>query len=111
MGRNETPSAKGLYDPRHEHDSCGVGFIAHLKGHKSHQLVTDGITALEHLNHRGACGCEVNTGDGAGVLIQVPHEFFMHECASLSIRLPGRGHYGAGLFFASRDERARAQAM
>src|SRR3990172_7581985 len=87
MGRN----TKGLYDPSHEHDSCGVGFIAHLKGHKSHQLVADGITALEHLNHRGACGCEVNTGDGAGVLIQVPHEFFMHECASLSIRLPGRG--------------------
>jgi len=86
MGGN----TKGLYDPRHEHDSCGVGFIAHLKGHKSHQLVEDGITALEHLNHRGACGCEVNTGDGAGVLIQVPHEFFMHECASLSIRLPGR---------------------
>src|SRR3990170_548063 len=111
VGRNETPSAKGLYDPRHEHDSCGVGFIVHLKGQKSHQLVEDGITALEHLNHRGACGCEVNTGDGAGVLIQVPHEFFMHECASLGIRLPGRGHYGAGLFFASRDERARTQAM
>src|SRR3990172_7476423 len=111
VGRNEAPSAKGLYDPRHEHDSCGVGFIVHLKGQKSHQLVEDGITALEHLNHRGACGCEVNTGDGAGVLIQVPHEFFMHECASLGIRLPGRGHYGAGLFFASRDERARTQAM
>src|SRR3990172_9453322 len=77
MGRN----TKGLYDPRHEHDSCGVGFIAHLKGQKSHQLVEDGITALEHLNHRGACGCEANTGDGAG------------------------------LFFASRDERARTQAM
>jgi glutamate synthase (ferredoxin) len=111
VGRNDTPSAKGLYDPRHEHDSCGVGFIVHLKGQKSHQLVQDGITALEHLNHRGACGCEVNTGDGAGVLIQIPHEFFMHECASLSIRLPARGSYGAGLFFASRDDRARAQAM
>src|SRR3990172_1021515 len=107
MGGN----TKGLYDPRHEHDSCGVGFIAHLKGHKSHQLVEDGITALEHLNHRGACGCEVNTGDGAGVLIQIPHAFFMHECASLGIRLPGRGQYGAGLFFASRNERARIQAM
>ena len=73
MGRNETPSAKGLYDPRHEHDSCGVGFIVHLKGQKSHQLVDDGITALEHLNPRCACDFEVNTCDGAGVLIQVPH--------------------------------------
>ncbi len=111
MGQPGTPSAQGLYDPRYEHDSCGVGFIVHLKGHKSHQLVRDGIAALEHLAHRGACGCEVNTGDGAGVLIQVPHEFFLHECAHLGVRLPERGHYGVGLFFASRNERARIQAM
>jgi len=111
MGQPATPSAQGLYDPRHEHDSCGVGFIVNLKGRRSHKLVKDGITALENLGHRGACGCEVNTGDGAGVLIQVPHEFFMHECAHLGIRLPEPGHYGVGLFFASRNERARAQAM
>jgi glutamate synthase (ferredoxin) len=100
-----------LYSPQHEHDSCGVGFIAHLKGQKSHKIVEDGILALEHLNHRGACGCEVNTGDGAGVLIQIPHAFFMNQCAKLGIRLPEPGHYGVGLFFASRNERARQQAM
>jgi len=88
-----------------------VGFIVQLKGQKSHKIIDDGITALENLNHRGACGCEVNTGDGAGVLIQVPHAFLMHECAQLGIRLPEPGHYGVGLFFASRDERARSQAM
>ena len=64
------PMAQGLYDPRWEHDSCGVGFIVDLKGRRSHQLVRDGLTALFNLNHRGACGCENNTGDGAGLLIQ-----------------------------------------
>ncbi len=71
----------------------------------------DGLTALENLNHRGACGSEPNTGDGAGMLIQVPHEFFRHECAALGIRLPEAGHYGVGMFFASPDQRARDQAM
>jgi glutamate synthase (ferredoxin) len=88
-----------------------VGFIVHLKGNRSHQIVDDGLTALEHLNHRGASGCEANTGDGAGVLIQVPHEFFRRECAPLGIRLPEAGHYGVGAFFASPDVRARTQAM
>jgi glutamate synthase (ferredoxin) len=105
------PSAQGLYDPRHEHDSCGVGFIVHLKGQRSHQIVDDGLTALEHLNHRGASGCEVNTGDGAGILIQIPHEFFRRECAGLGIRLPEAGHYGIGAFFGSPEPRARAQGM
>ncbi|MGE0229113.1 MAG: glutamate synthase large subunit [Dehalococcoidia bacterium] len=105
------PLAQGLYDPAHEHDSCGVGFVVHLKGKRSHQIVRDGLTALENLNHRGACGCEVNTGDGAGLLIQVPDEFFRHECAQLGIRLPDAGHYGVGLLFASRDEHARREAM
>ncbi|MCC6388023.1 MAG: glutamate synthase large subunit [Dehalococcoidia bacterium] len=105
------PGPQGLYDPRHEHDSCGVGFVVHLKGQRSHQIVTDGLTALEHLDHRGASGCEVNTGDGAGILIQVPHEFFRRECAALGIRLPEAGRYGVGLFFAARDPRARQQAQ
>ncbi len=69
------PPAQGLYDPSSEHDSCGVGFIVDLKGRRSHALVRDGLTALFNLNHRGACGCENNTGDGAGILIQVPHAF------------------------------------
>ncbi len=105
------PSAQGLYNPEHEHDSCGVGFIVHLKGQRSHQIVDDGLTALENLNHRGACGCEVNTGDGAGILIQLPHEFFRRECAKINIRLPEAGQYGAGLFFGAKDARDRAQAM
>jgi glutamate synthase (ferredoxin) len=100
-----------LYDPQHEHDSCGVGFIVHLKGQKSHQIIEDGITALEHLAHRGACGCEANTGDGAGVLIQLPHDFLSRAAARDSIRLPEKGQYGVGLMFASRDQRATQQAM
>ena len=111
MGQSRTPSVQGLYDASYEHDSCGVGFIAHIKGQRSHQLVRDGITALEHLCHRGATGAEANTGDGAGILIQLPHEFFMRSCATLGIRLPKPGRYGVGLFFASRNERARDQAM
>ncbi|MGE3075539.1 MAG: glutamate synthase large subunit [Dehalococcoidia bacterium] len=111
MGHPHLPSAQGLYRPGFEHDSCGVGFIVHLKGHRSHQLIDDGLSALEHLNHRGASGSEPNTGDGAGILIQTPHEFFRRECAQLGIRLPEAGQYGAGLFFASQDPKARAQAM
>ena len=111
MGMRARPAAQGLYRPEFEHDSCGVGFIVHLKGQRSHKLVRDGLTALENLNHRGASGSEVNTGDGAGILIQIPHEFFRHECAPLGIRLPEAGHYGVGMFFAAPDERAREQAM
>ena len=94
------PPRQGLYDPQYERDACGVGFLVHLKGKRSHRLVRDAILALNHLSHRGACGCEVNTGDGAGVLIQLPHDFFAHVCAHEGIRLPEPGHYGAGLFFA-----------
>jgi len=97
------PPAQGLYDPQYEHDSCGVGFIVDLKGRRSHQLVRDGLTALSNLNHRGACGCENNTGDGAGLLIQVPHEFLAARCRSLSIELPGPERYGVGAFFTSPD--------
>ena len=111
MGQRGAPSAQGLYRPETEHDSCGVGFVVHLKGHRSHQVVQDGLTALENLHHRGASGSEPNTGDGAGILIQMPHEFFRRECAQLGIRLPEAGHYGSGLLFASRDDRARGQAM
>jgi len=111
MGHPGTPSAQGLYRPELESDACGVGFVVHLKGHRSHQLVQDGLLALENLDHRGASGAEPNTGDGAGILIQLPHEFFRRECARLGIRLPDAGHYGAGLFFTSPDEGARAQAM
>ena len=98
------PLAQGLYDPRNEHDSCGVGFIVDLKGRKSHQLVRDGLRALNNLNHRGACGCENNTGDGAGILIQIPHEFLASRCRPLSIELPEPEHYGVGAFSTSPEE-------
>jgi glutamate synthase (ferredoxin) len=97
------PTAQGLYDPRNEHDGCGVGFIADIKGRRSHQLVRDGLTALENLDHRGACGCENNTGDGAGVLIQIPHEFLKERCGRLGIALPEIEQYGVGALFASPE--------
>ena len=87
----------------YEHDSCGVGFIVDLKGRKSHQLVRDGLQALVNLNHRGACGCENNTGDGAGVLIQIPHELLSERCKPLGIILGEPGTYGVGAFFTSPD--------
>jgi len=111
MGHPHLPAAQGLYRPELEHDSCGVGFVVHLKGQRSHQLVSDGLTALENLHHRGASGSEVNTGDGAGILLQLPHEFLRREGAKLGMRLPEAGHYGVGTFFGSPDPRARSQAM
>src|SRR3954447_24305233 len=103
MTSSGSPKQQGLYDPQYEHDSCGVGFVVDLKGRKSHRLVHDGLTALRNLNHRGACGCEDNTGDGAGVLIQIPHEFLAVRCAELGIELPGPGEYGVGAMFTSPD--------
>ena len=111
MPTSRSIERRGLYCPEHEHDACGVGFLVHLKGHRSHKLVRDAITALERLNHRGACGCEPNTGDGAGLLVHLPHEFFQSECARLGIRLPEPGKYGVGMFFSSPDQRASAQAQ
>ena len=111
MTNTPRPPKGGLYRPQFEHDACGVGFVVHLKGQRSHKLLRDGLTALENLHHRGASGAEVNTGDGAGILIQIPHEFFRYECSRLNIRLPEAGNYGVGMFFASPDVRARDQAM
>ncbi len=105
------PPAQGLYDPSNEHDSCGVGFIVDLKGRRSHRLVRDGLTALFNLNHRGACGCENNTGDGAGILIQVPHAFLADQCRSLGIALPEPEHYGVGAFFTSPEAGPRDFGM
>jgi glutamate synthase domain-containing protein 2/glutamate synthase domain-containing protein 1/glutamate synthase domain-containing protein 3 len=88
-----------LYDPRLERDACGIGFVANIKGHASHEIITKGIQILINLTHRGACGCDPDTGDGAGVLIQVPHAFFVRECAKEGFRLPEVGRYGVGLIF------------
>jgi glutamate synthase (ferredoxin) len=93
------PPKQGLYDPRFEHDACGVGFVVNIKGHKSNQIVHQALTVLRNLAHRGACGCEPNTGDGAGILIQTPHKFLRQEAAKLGLNLPGPGEYGVGMVF------------
>ncbi|MGF1569012.1 MAG: glutamate synthase large subunit [Nodosilinea sp.] len=95
------PGKQGLYDPQFEHDACGVGFIVHMKGAQSHSIVEQGLTILVNLAHRGAVGAEANTGDGAGILLQLPHRFMAQAAAAEGITLPGRGHYGVGFFFAS----------
>ncbi len=97
------PVKQGLYDPQFEHDACGIGFVAHMKGQKSHQLVTDGLQILVNLDHRGAVGCEPNTGDGAGILIQTPHEFFVKVTSALGFTLPAVGQYAAGMLFMPQD--------
>jgi glutamate synthase domain-containing protein 2/glutamate synthase domain-containing protein 1/glutamate synthase domain-containing protein 3 len=93
------PPKQGLYDPQNEHDACGVGFIVNIKGVKSHDIVRSGIQILENLTHRGACGCDPETGDGAGILIQMPDAFLRKEMAKQDITLPAEGDYGCGLVF------------
>ena len=89
----------GLYSPEQEHDSCGVGVVANIKGGKSHQIIEEGVQVLVNLGHRGAAGSDPDTGDGAGLLIQMPHQFFQKECSRLGIDLPGPGEYGAAMVF------------
>src|ERR1700677_1930534 len=101
------PPAQGLYDPQFEHDACGLGFVVHIKGKKSHQMVTDALKILVNLDHRGACGCETNTGDGAGILIQVPHEFLAAQTEKLGFKLPAPGQYGVGMIFLPKDKAER----
>jgi glutamate synthase domain-containing protein 2/glutamate synthase domain-containing protein 1/glutamate synthase domain-containing protein 3 len=101
------PLAQGLYRPQHEHDGCGIGFVANIEGRKSHDIVLKGIQILINLTHRGACGCDPETGDGAGVLIQIPHSFFERECASLGFSLPPPGEYGVGMVFLPVDPHER----
>ena len=98
------PPKQGLYDPVAEHDACGVGFVVHIKGQRSHDIVRKALQVLINLEHRGACGCEANTGDGAGILMQTPDAFFRKV---LPFTLPAEGSYGAGLVFLPRDERDR----
>ena len=99
----------GLYHPSFERDACGIGFVANIKGHKSHQNISDALTILENMEHRGACGCEANTGDGAGIMIQNPHEFFFDECLKLGVHLPAFGRYGVGVIFFPREIRLREE--
>jgi glutamate synthase domain-containing protein 1 len=100
MERNESfPQNIGLYRSEFEHDSCGVGFVANINGEKSHDIIENGIEILENLSHRGATGSDPDTGDGAGILIQVPHEFLKVECAAINIELPEESEYGVGLVY------------
>jgi glutamate synthase (NADPH/NADH) large chain len=103
------PAAQGMYDPRYEHDACGIGFVASIKGHRSHDIIQKGIQVLINLTHRGACGCDPETGDGAGVLIQIPHKFFVRECATLGFTLPAEGEYGVGMTFLPVEKHQRLQ--
>jgi len=103
------PPAQGLYDPRHEHDACGMGFVASIKGTRTHAIVLKGIEVLANLEHRGACGCDPETGDGAGILIQIPHTFFVRECAKIGIKLPNAGDYGVGMVFLPKEEAQRRE--
>ena len=96
------PKKQGLYDPALEHDACGMGFVVNIKGEKSHDIIDEALTVLENLSHRGASGADENTGDGAGILIQIPHDFFKRECEVLGFELPEKGSYGVGMIFAHR---------
>ena len=98
------PSKQGLYNPVHEHDACGIGFVVHIKGERSNRIVRQALDALDCLDHRGARGCEDNTGDGAGILMQIPHEFLGHACEGVGINLPDRGQYGVGMLFFTQTE-------
>ena len=104
---------QGLYEPRYEHDSCGVGVVANIKGVKSHDIIEKGLEVLVNLGHRGACGSDPKTGDGAGILVQMPHEFFAKECNRLGIELPPPGDYGVGMVFLPQDpaQRERCEGM
>ncbi len=106
-------SGRGLYDPRFEHDSCGVGFVVHIRGRRSRKLVDQALEIGINLLHRGACGCEPNTGDGAGLLLQVPDRFLRRETAALGFALPPEGRYGVGMLFLPRpaDERRRVEEL
>src|SRR5580765_6354809 len=92
--------AQGLYDPADERDACGVGFVVDIKGRKSHDIVRKALQVLKNLQHRGACGCEVNTGDGAGILLQTPDKFLRKVAPA---PLPATGEYGTGIVFLPRD--------
>jgi len=104
---NGLPLPQGLYDPRNEHDACGIGFVVNIKGEQSHDIILRGLQVLINLTHRGACGCDPETGDGAGILIQIPHKFFARECAALGFTLPPPGAYGVGMVFLPVEPRQR----
>src|SRR5579863_294149 len=100
---NNTMAWKGLYDPRLDYDACGVGFLCHMKGKASNKIVSQALEMLENMSHRGACGCEPDSGDGAGILVRLPDAFLRRKCAELGIRLPPLGQYGVSNVFLPQD--------
>ena len=104
-----THKPQGLYHPSNEHDACGMGLVASIKGEKSHEIIRKGLEVLINLTHRGAAGCDPETGDGAGILIQIPHEFFVQECGELGIALPEPGAYGVAMCFLPVERHNRLQ--
>jgi len=110
MTNNGLPEKQGLYDPQFEHDACGVGFVCQMKGLRSHEIIDQALTILVNLDHRGACGCETNTGDGAGILLQVPHKFLVKVAGEAGFSLPELGQYGVGMLFSSPDLAERAES-
>lgn len=104
---NNFAPAQGLYDPRFEHDACGVGFVCNIKGDKTHEIIRQGLEILRRLNHRGATGADPKTGDGAGILIQMPHDFFVKACREVNLSLPVPGKYASGLVFLPQDKQKR----
>ena len=101
------PQAQGLYDPSNEHDACGVGMVAHIKGKKSHEIISQGLKILENLDHRGAVGADALMGDGAGILIQIPDQFYREEMAKQGVKLPPAGEYGVGMIFLPKEHASR----
>ncbi|HEY6394155.1 MAG TPA: glutamate synthase large subunit, partial [Candidatus Binataceae bacterium] len=101
------PKKQGLYDPGHEHDACGVGFVVDIKGNRSHGIILKGLQVLNNLTHRGGCGCDPTSGDGAGIVLQIPHGFFEKETAKLGFGLPAPGEYGVGMVFLPLDPAKR----
>lgn len=101
---NGIPKKQGLYSPEFEHDACGIGIVANIQGKKSHKMVNDGLTILANLAHRGGAGSEEDTGDGAGILLQIPDEFFRKVCMQEDIILPPAGDYGVGMVFSSTPD-------
>ena len=107
--RTGPPPKQGLYDPQFEHEACGVGFVVNIKGAKSHAIIQQALQVLLNLDHRGACGCEANTGDGAGILIQLPHEFLKLVAKEARINLPGQPANTASAWFSCRRSARNAR--
>ena len=101
------PQAQGLYHPNNEHDACGVGFVAHIKGRRTHAIIQQGLKILENLDHRGAVGADKLRGDGAGILIQIPDALYREEMATQGVTLPAPGEYGVAMMFLPKETASR----